>query len=594
MSQGFWEDRARRRLSRRSLIRGGGVASAGLLGAVLVGCGSGNETGTATPTAAATATAGGGGGTTTATATEAASSEPTRGGRFQTYIVVDPTSLDPYANLSYTVKGFAAYVYSRLYRIDAQPGTPPENAGLTPDLAESAESADGLTWTVKLKPGVKFHNLEPVNGRELTSDDVVFSFGRLTAPESPGASLVPSGMTLQAVDDHTLEFTVPEPSPTMLDFFADANLLWVLPQESDGGFDPIQTPIGSGPWVLDNYDVSSKMTYNAHPDYFVEGLPYMDGIDTSIIPEYANYKAQFDAGNIDQLTPQSNDILGMRSQNSDLQWHGSITLGLLFVYFSGADQDPDAPWRDERFRQAISYAIDRDGLFELYYNYSKLIEGGFEMSADWNNILPRGYGSRAWLDPKSADQGPSAKYFNFDVAEAKKLLDAVGGTDQSFTYQYTGNGYGATFLTYAEAIGNWIAQVGLTPKTETQDYSAQYITQTFRGNFHGLAAGYQTPFPEPGSWVNRMFGDDTANNSRVHDPQIDDLNAKQKVELDPAARVEMFHEIQRLSDSAMYYVPTPGAGGTAWTAYQPRVQGIRSTRGYGMPTEMWAQYWLTS
>jgi peptide/nickel transport system substrate-binding protein len=214
------------------------------------------------------------------------------------------------------------------------------------------------------------------------------------------------------------------------------------------------------------------------------------------------------------------------------------------------------------------------------------------MSSDWNNILPRGYGARAWLDPKSPEQGPSAKFFAYDPAEARKLLEAVGNTDQPFTYQYTGNGYGATFVTYAEAIGNWLVEVGLQPQTETQDYSSTYITQTFRGNFHGVTTGLQTPFPEPGSWVNRMFGDDPANNSRVHDPAIDDLNAKQKVELDPNQRIEYFHEIQRLSDAAMYYVPTPGSGGTTWTAYQPQVRGIRSTRGYGAPTEMWAHYWL--
>jgi ABC-type transport system substrate-binding protein len=208
--------------------------------------------------------------------------------------------------------------------------------------------------------------------------------------------------------------------------------------------------------------------------------------------------------------------------------------------------------------------------------------------------MPRGYGSRAWLDPKSAEQGPSGKFFEYDPDEARKLLDAVGGSDDAFTYQYTGNGYGATFLTYAEAVYNWLAAVGLNPQTETQDYSAQYITQTFRGNFHGLAIGYQTPFPEPGSWVNRMWGDDPANGSRVHDPDIDALNAKQKVELDPEARIEQFHEIQRLSDSQMYYVPTPGAGGTAWTGYQPRVNGLRATRGYGHGTERWAYYWLSS
>ncbi|MDA1003261.1 MAG: ABC transporter substrate-binding protein [Chloroflexi bacterium] len=587
MTDSYWAGVARgRRVSRRAVIRGGGVAGAGLLGAALIGCGSGDDEPAATSTTAPSASG------TTAAQPTASANEPKRGGTFQTYTTVDPTSLDPYANLSFTVKGFASYVYSRLFRIDAQPGLDRAEAPITPDLAESAESADGMDWTVKLKPGAKFHNIAPVNGREITTADVVYSFERLMADGSPGKNLVPKAMTIEAIDDLTVKFRVPQPSPTMMDFFSDANLLWVLPTESESDYDLIQTPIGSGPWMMDQYDAAAKIAFKANPEYFVEGVPYLDGIDLNIIPEYANYRAQFEAGNLHVFVPQSSDILSLNKGIEKIQWEPTINHGLQFVFFSGADQDPNAPWRDERFRQAVSYAIDREALFDLQYNLKELTDAGFAMSPDWNNIIARAYGPKAWLDPKSAAQGPSAKFFEYNPEEAKKLLAAVGNTDEPFAYQYVANAYGTTFLTYAEATFNWLSEVGLKPVTDAQDYSSKYITNTFVGNFHGLAYGLQTPFPEPGSWVNRMFGDDPANNSRVNDPAINELNEKSKVELDPAARTEMFYEIQRISDSAMYYVPTPGNGGSTWTAYQPQVRGIRSTRGYGVPTEQFMYYWL--
>ena len=286
----------------------------------------------------------------------------------------------------------------------------------------------------------------------------------------------------------------------------------------------------------------------------------------------------------------------MRKRLTKVQWLGTTNATMYFVFFSPEDQDPKGPWRDERFRQGVSMAIDRGSLMDLQYNVSELAKAGLDVSKAWNNLLPVGYGKRFWLDPQSADQGPSAKFFNFDPKEAKKLFDAVPGSDQPFTYQYTNNGYGTIWVTYAEAIGNWLKEAGLKPQTETQDYSSKYITQTFRGNFKGVVYGIETPFPEAGSYIERMFGADPANHTKYHIPEIDAINTKQKVELDPKVRTQQLYEWQRINDQHMYYVPTSGGGGTSFTAYQPTVHNMRPTRPstYGGPTEQLIYYWVDS
>ncbi len=578
----------RRPVTRRGLIRGSATAGAGLAGAALIGCGSSNNA-TSTPAPAATTAAAGG--TASASATAAAGG-PKTGGTYKYFLALDPTTLDPYANASYTAKGFAGFVYSRLYKVDAQPGANPYDQPPTPDLAESAESPDGQTWTVKLKQGAKFHNIAPVNGREVTAADVKFSWDRLNDPKSPNVAQVPKGAKLDVVDDHTLKFTLASPSPTFLEFIADSNTLWIQPTEMGGAADPTKTPIGTGPWVMSDYAVSSKLTFKKHPEYFLKGQPYMDGVELAIIPEYANQKAQFEAGSLHGFVPQLSDVLDMKKQMTKAQWVGYTSAVLYMLYFSPESMEPNAPWRDDRFRQAVSMAIDRDGYLDLQYSVSELKKAGLDVSSSWNNLLPDGFGTRFWLDPKSSDQGPSGKFFNYDEAESKKLLAAVGNTDQPFKYQYTGNGYGSVWVHYAEAIGNWLTAVGLKPQTETQDYSSKYITQTFRGNFTGVTFGIETPFPEAGSYIDRMFGDDPANHGKIHDKDIDAQNAKQKVELDPKQRTQQLYEIQRINDQHMYYVPTPGGGGTGFTSYQPNVHGLRHTRGYGYATEELMQYWL--
>jgi peptide/nickel transport system substrate-binding protein len=567
------------------------VAGAGLAGAALIGCGSSStSTPTSTPTTAATTSANAT--TAAATATAAAAAGPKPGGTYKAFVALDPTTLDPYSNASYTAKGFAGFVYSRLYKVDAQPGRNPYDQPPTPDLAESAESADGQHWTVKLKQGTKFHDLAPVNGREFTSEDVKVSLARLTDPKSPNVNLVPKGMTMDAVDDYTLNFTLASPSPTFLEFLADSNALWIQPKEVASGLDPTKTPVGTGPWMMTDYAVSSKLTFKKHPSYFVKGLPYMDGVDVGIIPEYANQQAQFESGNLHVFIPQLSDVLDMKGRLPKAQWVGYTSAVLYMMYFSPEAQEPNAPWRDERYRQGISMAIDRDAYLDLQYNVTALKQAGLDVSTSWNNLLPDGFGTRFWLDPKSADQGPSGQYFNFNVAEAKKLFAAVGGSDQPFKFQYTGNGYGSVWVHYAEAIGNWLTDAGLKPQTETQDYSSKYITHTFRGDFTGMTFGIETPFPEAGSYIDRMFGNDPANHGKISDPDIDVQNAKQKVELDPKQRTQQLYEIQRINDSHMYYVPTPGGGGTGYTAYQPSVHGLRHTRGYAYATEEIMQFWL--
>jgi peptide/nickel transport system substrate-binding protein len=234
---------------------------------------------------------------------------------------------------------------------------------------------------------------------------------------------------------------------------------------------------------------------------------------------------------------------------------------------------------------------DRDALTELGYNVKSLQDAGLDVSLLWNNVIPAGWGSW-WLDPKSAEHGESGKFFNYDPAEAKKLLDASGYAGEEIAYQFPNDIYGATFNRIAEAVAGYLAEGGVNVSIQTQAYTAQYFPQTFAGNFHGIAFGYETPFPEVGGYFNRMFGSDPNNHSRRSDAKITELQQKQAVELDAEVRKGYLHEFQRINAENMYYVPSQAGAGTGWTGYRPEVKGIAQTRGYGAATETVATYWL--
>ena len=586
------------RLSRRAALRAGGIGVAGLAGAVLVGCGDDDEA-TATPsgsdpTAAAT-TATSGDATATsgdATATAAvADTGPRRGGRWAIRAAGDPPTLDPYGSGSFATKGFAAFVYSRLFKIDAQPNTNPYDRPIVPDAVESWESEDGQNWTFTLRDGIKFHDIEPLSGRELTTEDVLFSWAQLTAEESVNASAVENVIDIQAVDDTTLTISLEAPSPIFLDQLADGNNLWIIPAEADAGLEITTNPIGTGPWMMRNYEVSARFEFDANPGYFVEGVPYLDGVDQLIIPEYGNAVAQMEAGNLSALAVTADDILPLQGAHEDWQWIGQLSGGVAYMFFSSEEQDPGAVWQDPRFRQGVSMGINRADILELAYNVNALDDAGLEPSRAWNNLISPTLG-KWWLDPTSAAQGESSKYWEYNVPEAMKLIDAAGGAGAPIKWQFAGTRYGPAFELVAEAISNWLFELELDVTVEVQDYASTYFPQTRGGIFNGVAYGITPAYPEVSGFVNRFFSDASSNASRVQDPEIAALRAAQAVEFDPEARLEQFYEIQRLNGESMYYLPTSFGAGTTYTAYAPEARGIRNTRGYGGPTEQFASYWL--
>lgn len=589
MREHDWDHADRNRVSRRSVIRGAALAGAGLAGAALLGCGASEDAPSTTsiPTTAPTATP------TTGTATEV---DPfasiTRGGTFRNYMTGDPPSIDPYANLSFLTKAVSAFSYSRLYKIAARADQNPNGVDSEPDVAESAETSDGQHWTVKLKQGITFHNVAPVDGHELTTDDVMHSWEQLTAEGSSNRGMVSNVVDVQAVDDYTLEFVLDAPSPTFLDMLSDTNILYIVPREAHNGFNPAERMIGSGPWVFQEYRSSVGFSWTRNPDYHDAPRPYMDGMEVPIIPEYANALAQFQAGNIHEITVLSDDVLTLRQQNADYSVRGLVPISLSHVYFSGADMSPDAPWRDERFRRAISMSMNRDDMHELLYAVKDLEAAGLDVPTDWNNApAPVGF-SRWWLDPRSPEHGESRAYFEHNVQDAVAMLAAAGLEGVEFPFLYTNNRYGAAFGSGAEAVAGFISELGLRPQVRTQDYNSEYITQTFVGEFHGVAVGPETPFPEIGGWINRLYGNDPANHGRVSDPVITELDGKQKVEMDPEVRRGFIHDIVRRNGEMMYYVPTQMGAGPIWTFWQPQVKGILQTRGYGHATEIMPHYWL--
>jgi peptide/nickel transport system substrate-binding protein len=139
-----------------------------------------------------------------------------------------------------------------------------------------------MTWTVRLKPDVHFHNVAPVNAHLVQADDVKGTFTRLFAtPANPyrgilGGYLDPAQIQTPASD--TVIFKLKYPYSPFSKALASTNYGWIFPREAlAGSYDPAKVMIGSGPFWFVSYEPDVAVTLRRNPNWYQRGMPYIEG-----------------------------------------------------------------------------------------------------------------------------------------------------------------------------------------------------------------------------------------------------------------------------------------------------------------------------
>jgi ABC-type transport system substrate-binding protein len=574
---------------------GGGVAGAALLAA----CGSGSSS------------SGGTSGASNSLVAQPVDSlkEAKRGGTLKDRAFADPPTLDiTTPNNPITI--FCYNVYSML--VSFKPGymKPSENE-IGPDLAESWEySPDGLQITLKLRQGVKWHNKAPVNGRPLEMDDILFSWNRFATKvagrESVANSADPSApvLSLTATDPRTIVIKLKEPLVYALGLFYSTNASGpiIVPKETDSTFDPRSDMIGTGPLMLTNYTPSVGFTFKRNPDFYDKDWALVDQIDMPIISEYAAALSQLKAGNLHQFGQNSGtiekaeDILPLKQDEprisvyqGDLGIAGLIGSRMNFGWLPAGK----SPFLDERVRQAISMSWDRDLYLDTFLNVSKFRSQGIPVDTRWNTSLI-GTFEGWWLDPRSKEFGPNARYFQQNLADAKKLLAAAGHPNgfEVTSHYVTGPELGTT-PRHAEVMDGFARDLGLTIKQHSLDYLKEYVP-SFRdghGQYEGWAyvstAGGNTGGSAIGALASEYWTKGggafkgfslNGQNDQSGDPQLDAMIEKARVELDTEKRRALVFDIQRYIAKPWYSAALPGYA-TGLTVAWPALGNFRVYQG---------------
>jgi peptide/nickel transport system substrate-binding protein len=569
-AENYWKRANRTRLSRRNLIAASAAASA--VGALAAACGTGRKS----------SSSGTGSG-----ATQASGGQPQPGGTFQYSDISNPT-LDPHTNGRYFTMKAVGGVMSRLlkYKTGADPKVADAH-DIESDLALTVESPDAVTWTVKLRPDTKFHNVAPVNGRLVDSEDVKATFDRaLNEPKNVNrASLDMIDLAqLQTPDKQTVVFKLKYPYAPFAHTLASPTYSWIFPREgTTGGYNVDKQVIGSGPFIFESFTPDVALVYKRNPDWYGKPQPYVDGVHHAIIPDTAAALAQFTSGHLDYLEPAPNDVDTLQKSVpqatvvAQSPGPGSWVFGQL--------GDPTSPWQDVRLRRAVSMAIDRDALGKTAWANKYVIQG----------MASRYLGKWALqVEDMPADL---AQYFKYNPAESKKLLEASGQKDTQFKFVYTNNGYAPPFNQVAETINSMLNAAGIKTTLVTIDYQNQYVAggKGYRyGNFpkDSLVSGL---WVGPDDIDQIMFDyyhqKSTSKNTGLSDPTVSAMIDKARQVVNENDRVKAYLEVQKYLAEKMYLVVGLPYS-PQYRAVQPRVQSYQNSDTYGLYTEAFAKLWL--
>jgi peptide/nickel transport system substrate-binding protein len=460
---------------------------------------------------------------------------PKPGGTLTAAIGADPVNLDPHLSSAYSTFQVLENVYNQLVGLDA-------DLQVIPELAESwTVSDDKLTYTFTMRQGVMFHN-----GRELTADDVVYSYERIRNPEtnSGWAYLFDPIDTIAAPDPQTVTITTKEIYAPLLTKLASQGTAIVPREEVEAGTLD-QKPVGTGPFTFVEFVPADHLTIQRNENYWEEGLPYLDEVIFKPIPDETVKQTNLDTQNVDWADGVPAKDADALMESSDLVVQS--VAGTSYTYI-GVNTTRE-PLNDKRVRQAISYALDREEIAAIAL---------YDLAVPSQSPVPEGNFWRSEYAP-----------YERDLDKAKALLEEAGVGDGFTTEFMPAKDYAETVRS-AEAAQAQLADIGIEATLRPLEWST-WLDEEGQGNFDMYICGWIGMVDPDDYFYAQHHTDQVFNFTGYSNPDLDALLDQGRQELDQDARKQIYEQIQQiLLDDLPYIFLFTTANVNAW---QPYVNG---------------------
>ena len=482
-------------------------------------------------------------------------------------------------------------------------------------LAESWEMPDDKTYVFHIRQGVHWHNKPPMNGRELTADDVEYTFHRflgskLTGTEFSEAEPAPTLWSLSALawesitatDKYTVVMKLKEPPPlgalaSLLGVWANT---FIYPPEvikQHGDVKDWRNLVGTGPYEMTDWVEGSSITHTKNPNYWgydekypENRLPYFDELQHLIIIDEATRLAGLRTGKIDFLgfTGGTSDITSVDVLDSLRRTNPEIVLEP-WLDRSENSYGLDAtkpPFDDIRVRQAMQMALDLEGIDRSVYKGTSAwqpqgilgegLSGYFTPFEEWPEEVKSGY----MYDPKAAEA----------------LLDEAGyarGADGT-RFKTVLNHPEKFSLGYSELAASYWADIGVDVEINVMDGATEGATRTERAweGMFGTVLGSNT-----GPLTNILnFASSTGVNNYhgIGYPELDSLIEAAQAATSIEQQQGLVKEVDMYTMENHWWIWGPKAG--KFMAHQPWVIGFNGETWLGLQDRLliFSRLWIDS
>ena len=465
----------------------------------------------------------------------AARAEPVRGGKMTFARNADSLFLDPVLNDD----NVDIWILTNLNSNLLQPT--PDTKGVRPGLATSwAASADGKTFTLKLRPGVKFADGSPV-----TAEDVVWSLDRARDPKvGIWNFLLASIDKVAAQGEDTIVLSLKNPDPSLPAALATFNAA-ILPKKlflaskgatmEEKAHSFAEHPVGAGPFMLTSWQRNTRMVLKRNPYYYGKdaagaALPYLDEVDLTIVPDDATRILQLKAGQVDATEFVPFERVKELRADPKLTMDSFPSTQVTYVQVNARPKLNDGsanPLSDERVRQALNYALNKKAIIQ---------------------IVTQGIGTpmqsyMASTTPLYSAQGP---IYPYDMSKAKAML-ADAGIAHGFSLTAFSQAGKAGATTTLAAMQQMWAPLGV--KLSIQQMDLATMDDRYHKNDFQLRTGYWTNDIADPNEITSYFAyypNIECQHSGWKNDRIDALYDQSQVEQDPAKRAAEYKEMQQL------------------------------------------------
>jgi len=440
-----------------------------------------------------------------------------RGGTLNIAARTVVTDLDVHREFSPTLAAFGpGIVYSRLLRFSAGPDVQSPSLAVECDLCESWAWEDSTTLRITLREDARWQDIAPVNGRAVTADDVVASFDRQRTPGWPNAALL---QNIEAMDTAgiALVFTLRSPDADFLLALADGHSK-VLPVELAGREDLGGGPfIGTGPWIIDAAEPGTRYTFQANPDYFERGFPYLDRLKVFVLPDEATRRAAFltKTLDVDEVAPDAWVAFQEAHPEAGFTLYSPPGAGIELAL------NVESPaLRDISVRRALFLSLDPWALNQEVWGGLATVSSG----------LPA-------LDPSWLLSEAELRRHLADPAQARQLLRAAGVLSPEVELVVAD--FGDNFLRYGEGVRDQLQSAGFQVTLNPLNPSL-YNAQVWRDGQFQAYLGPTPPLSGPNGYLFGLVrtGGRWSKTGFSH-LAVDGLIDAQAAELDPLRRRDL-------------------------------------------------------